>query len=232
MYAYYYNTGMSSKVTTSTSVENGVQYETFPFTNVANSLEYAIKIRFVIKDLLSIDVTNKKFRCTYLICVQYKMLPLEHGHNHHNCIEYEGERYNKISFILANCLEAFEDGKEKVMHVSDDSRDDGYYLRCEMTWMSTTDFRFSSLEGVSDYPLDSHHLVITVLISPFNYEAEKYYFADFPDANISFPNGLSNIESVCDEWDVYHASLVQYRYQKRVSNSHNNSNNKFYCLNN
>ena len=215
MYAYYYNTGLSSKVSSSETEENGVHYETLPLSNVANSVEYAIKIRFVIKDLLSIDVTNKKFRCTYIMCVQYKMIPLDCGQNNHNYIEYDGDRYNKISFILTNCLEAFDDGKEKVIHVSDDSKD-GYYLRCEISWINTADFRFSSLEGVSDYPLDSHRLVITVLISPFNYEASKYYFADFPDANISFPNGLSNIESVCDEWDVYRASLVQYKQKNRV----------------
>ena len=51
-------------------------------------------------------------------------------------------------------------------------------------------------QTVSDY------LVITVLLSPFNYEASKLYFANFPGANISFPSGLSNTESVCDEYSA------------------------------
>ena len=37
------------------------EYETFALSNVANNLDYAIKIRFVIKDLLGISVTDKKF---------------------------------------------------------------------------------------------------------------------------------------------------------------------------
>jgi hypothetical protein len=121
------------------------EYETFALSNVANNLDYAIKIRFVIKDLLSISVTDKKFRCSYIMSIQYKMLPLEHGQSH-NYIEYEGVRYNKVAFILSNCLEEFENGKEKVIHVPDDSRE-GYFLRCEITWINTADFRFSSLDG-------------------------------------------------------------------------------------
>ena len=41
------------------------EYETFALSNVANNLDYAIKIRFVIKDLLSISVTDKNFSFVY-----------------------------------------------------------------------------------------------------------------------------------------------------------------------
>ena len=66
------------------------EYEAFALSNVAKNLDYAIKIRFVIKDLLSISVTDKKFRCSYM-SIKYKMLPLEHGQSH-NYIVYEGVR--------------------------------------------------------------------------------------------------------------------------------------------
>jgi hypothetical protein len=72
-------------------------------------------------------------------------------------------------------------------------------------------FRMSISENISDFPIDTHNLMLSMLILPSIPNYSKYYFGSITTSFMSNFPFVRNVEPVADEWTIYEAEQIQFQ---------------------
>jgi len=167
-----------------------------------------VGIRCAVTSLLDVNINEKKFRANYMMWAKYWADPAPEGYS--NVVSFKGKNYRKLSLMVTNVLT--EESVSNTWDVVSQEEDaHGRVIVHESRTGTNAVFRLSASDTISNFPIDIHTLMISVLVLPSNPGASDYYFCELSTGMIATMELLRNVEPVSHEWAVYTAEQVHFQ---------------------